>query len=94
MFPRLASLRIRLVVAFLLVSVPPMLAATYVATRLIAGAFEDNVEQWLGETTKYLLLQVRDNQVEAARLAQILAARRPDSGLLEHPDDVSLVPIP
>lgn len=74
MFPRFASLRSRLVIAFLLVSVPPMLASTYVAARLIAGAYEENVQQWLEETTRYLLLQIRDNQVEAARLGLSLAA--------------------
>ena len=90
MFHRFASLRFRLVIAFLLVSVPPMLAATYVATRLIASAFEDNVEQWLGETTKYLLLQVRDNQIEAGRLAQLLAKRVPGTHVLDQGDHTAL----
>lgn len=90
MFHRLASLRFRLVLAFLLVSVPPMLAATYVATRLIASAFEDNVEQWLGETTRYLLLQVRDSQIESARLAQILSNRIPETHFLDQPDSPAL----
>ena len=92
MLKRLASLRFRLVAAFLLVSVPPMLAASYVATQLIAGAFEDNVEQWLGETTKYLLLQVRDNQIESGRLAQILARRIPATGFLDHPGESAPMP--
>ena len=90
MFHRLASLRFRLVLAFLLVSVPPMLAATYVATRLIASAFEDNVEQWLGETSKYLRLQVRDSQIESARLAQILSIRMPETHFLDQPDSPAL----
>ena len=88
--PRLASLRIRLVVAFLLVSVPPMLAASYVATRLIAGAFEDNVEQWLGETTKYLLLQIRESQIESARLAQIFARGMGATGFAGPADQAKL----
>ena len=90
MFHRLASLRFRLVLAFLLVSVPPMLAAAYVATRLIASAFEDNVEQWLGETSKYLRLQVRDSQIESARLAQILSIRMPETHFLDAPDSAAL----
>ena len=92
MFQRLASLRVRLVVAFLLVSVPPMLAATYVATRLIASAFEDNVQQWLEETSKFMLLQVRDSQVESARLAQILAKRMPQTHFLDHTDGSEILP--
>ena len=92
MFQRLASLRVRLVVAFLLVSVLPMLAATYVATRLIASAFEDNVQQWLEETSKFMLLQVRDSQVESARLAQILAKRMPQTHFLDHTDGAEILP--
>ena len=88
--PRFASLRIRLVVAFLLVSVPPMLAASYVATRLVSGAFEDNVEQWLGETVKFLLLQIRDSQVESARLTQTLARRIGETGFAGRPDTGAL----
>ena len=90
MFHRLASLRVRLVVAFLLVSVPPMLAATYVATRLIASAFEDNVQQWLEETSKFMLLQVRDSQLESGRLSQILARKMPEVHFADHPDAASM----
>ena len=92
MFHRLASLRVRLAIAFLLVSVPPMLAATYVATRLIASAFEDNVQQWLEETSRFMLLQVRDTQIESTRLAQILARRIPDTRFLDHPDTANALP--
>jgi len=50
---RKTSLRLRLVIGFLLVSVPAMLTSAYVAARLISSAFEANVEQWLGETSRF-----------------------------------------
>jgi len=47
------SMRWRFILAFLAVSVPPMLASAYVATVVISTIFEHNVEKWLKETTRF-----------------------------------------
>src|SRR5438105_12291491 len=80
-----ASLRVRLVLAFLLVGVPPMLAAAYLAASLISGAFQDNVEQWLTDTSRFFLLELKDAESDAGRLAKVLSKRVPALGLLGHP---------
>lgn len=72
---RMTTLRLRLVIGFLLVSVPAMLASAYVAARLISNAFESNVEQWLGETSRYFKLEVREATLEAQRVASVIAMR-------------------
>lgn len=69
------SLRLRLVVAFLLVAVPAMLASAYVAARLISNTFEANVEQWLGETSRFLELEILEAQTEAQHVAGIIGDR-------------------
>lgn len=71
----MTTLRLRLVIGFLLVSVPAMLASAYVAARLISNAFESNVEQWLGETSRYFKLEVREAALEAQRVASVIAQR-------------------
>lgn len=69
------SLRLRLVVAFLAVAVPAMLASAYVAARLISNVFERNVEQWLGETSRFFTFAVLDAKTEAQRVAGMLGER-------------------
>ncbi|SIR16174.1 MAG: HAMP domain-containing histidine kinase [Bosea sp. (in: a-proteobacteria)] len=75
MSARMSTLRLRLVIAFMLVSVPAMLASTYVAARLISGAFEQNVAQWLGETSRFFRLEVMDATQEAQRVATVIGQR-------------------
>ncbi len=75
MWRNLRSLRLRLVVAFILVSVPPMLLATYIGARLISDAFETNVEQWLEETSQFFVAGIRDSTEDAERAAKVIAAR-------------------
>jgi len=75
MHARMTTLRLRLVIGFLLVSVPAMLASAYVAARLISNAFESNVEQWLGETSRFFKLEVREATAEAQRVASVIAQR-------------------
>jgi signal transduction histidine kinase len=75
MSARMSTLRLRLVIAFMLVSVPAMLASTYVAARLISGAFEQNVAQWLGETSRFFRLEVVDATQEAQRVAMVIGQR-------------------
>ena len=75
MWRNLSSLRLRLVLAFILVSVPPMLAATYIGARLISDAFETNVEQWLEETSHFFVSGLRDTTEDAGRAAKVIASR-------------------
>jgi signal transduction histidine kinase len=72
---RMTTLRLRLVIGFLLVSVPAMLASAYVAARLISNAFESNVEQWMGETSRFFKLEVREATREAQRVANVVGQR-------------------
>ena len=67
--------RLRLILAFLLVGVPPMLGAAYLATRLISGAFEKNVGQWLTETTRFVVVEIVEREDDAAHLATSVEAR-------------------
>ena len=64
--------RLRLILAFLLVGVPPMLGAAYLATRLISGAFEKNVGQWLTETARFVVVEIMDREDDAAQIAATL----------------------
>lgn len=46
------SLVAKLVLAFVLVAVIPMLVASKITTALIAEVVNRNIERWLGEATK------------------------------------------
>ncbi|MBD3844449.1 HAMP domain-containing protein [Bosea sp. SSUT16] len=72
---RMTTLRLRLVIGFMLVSVPAMLASAYVAAWLLSSAFEDNVEQWLGETSRFFRLEVEEASQEAQRVAAVIGQR-------------------
>jgi two-component system sensor histidine kinase HydH len=78
MILRFGSLRTRLVLAFMLVSVPPMIVAAYVAARIISDAFDQNVEQWLGDTTRFFKLEVGEAQSDASTIVKVLAKRMSD----------------
>jgi two-component system, NtrC family, sensor histidine kinase HydH len=90
MMPRLGSLRTRLVLAFMLVSVPPMLVAAYVAARIISDAFDQNVEQWLGDTTRFFKLEVGEAQSDASNIAKIVAKRLSEPGVMNSSGTPSL----
>lgn len=72
---RMTSLRFRLVIGFMLVSVPAMMASAYIAARLISDAFEENVEQWLGETSRFFALEIAEATQEAQRVAGVIGHR-------------------
>ncbi len=74
---RVTSLRVRLVVAFLLVNLPAMLGSAFAAAWLLGAAFDHNIEQWLGETVQFMSLQLRDGQSDIAKVAKIFAKRVP-----------------
>ena len=57
-----------------------MLASAYVAARLISDTFEDNVEQWLAETSRFFRLEISEAIKEAVRSADIIGHRLEVSG--------------
>jgi len=84
---RAGSIQFKLVVAFLLVSLLPMLFAADVATRVVSRLFERNVETWLRETSIYFLNNILETQQEAVGVGQFVTAQ-PDlvRALLADPD--------
>ncbi|MDB5531695.1 MAG: two-component sensor histidine kinase [Hyphomicrobiales bacterium] len=67
------SLRWRLVIAFMLVSVMPVLIASYVAAQVISSLFERNVELWLQDGARFVAQELTEAQSEAQRAASIIA---------------------
>lgn len=81
------SLRARLVVAFLLVSLPPMLFAAELASKAVASAFERNVEAWLRESAAYFVGTIHESEREATGVAEFLAGEHDAIGRLIDRDD-------
>lgn len=73
---RTASIQIKMVVAFLLVSLLPMMFAADLATRVVSAAFEKNVETWLRETSLYFVSNILDQQQEAVSIARYLSGQK------------------
>jgi signal transduction histidine kinase len=76
----LSSLRFRLVAAFLLVSLPPMVFAAQLASQAVATAFEQNVATWLGESSAYFINNMRDTEQEAVAIAHYISTQTPAIG--------------
>lgn len=74
-FPRRGSLRVRLTIAFLLVSIPSMLAAALIAAQLLSNAFDTNLQQWLEEASHYFLSDIESNGAENARVAELVGVK-------------------
>jgi signal transduction histidine kinase len=70
--PRRASLQVKLVIAFLLVSLVPMLIAAQFTSRVVSAVFEKNIEIWLTETSSFLLNEIVSSQREATGLARFV----------------------
>jgi len=70
--PRWASLQVKLVIAFLLVSLVPMLIAAQLTARVVSAAFEKNIEIWLTETSSFVLNEIVSSQREATGLARFV----------------------
>jgi signal transduction histidine kinase len=70
--PRRGSIRLKLIAAFMLVSVMPMLAATELATRLVVNTFDSNLQTWLYETSRFFFGSVLDERKEVVGIAESL----------------------
>ncbi|WP_293861206.1 ATP-binding protein [uncultured Alsobacter sp.] len=69
---RRGSIRLKLIAAFMLVSVLPMLVATELATRLVVSTFESNLQVWLYETSRFFFGSVLDERREVVGIADSL----------------------
>jgi signal transduction histidine kinase len=69
------SLVSTLVLAFILVSVTPMLVASNIATRLVYSSVNSNIEHWLRAATNYLLQTVNETVKEITALQTLLYKR-------------------
>ncbi len=67
-------LRWRLVIAFLSVSVLPVLTASYIAADIISGAFASNMERWLQEAAMLFAERSVEDEVEARQAVSIVAS--------------------
>ena len=66
-------LRWRLVIAFMLVSVMPVVIASYMAAQVVSSLFEQNVELWLQDGARFVAQELTEAQSEAQRAASIVA---------------------
>ena len=71
-FPKV-RLRWQLTFAFMLVSVIPVLLASYVAAEMISSRFERSRERWLNDTARLIVRQLLEAE-EEARLATAIFA--------------------
>jgi two-component system, NtrC family, sensor histidine kinase HydH len=68
-----ASLKWRLIFAFLAVSVMPVLVSSYLAASAIQGVFQRNLEQWISEAALFLLNEISETEEEAGKAATTVA---------------------
>src|SRR5579872_5865912 len=82
--PRRLSLQVKLVIAFLLVSLVPTLIAAQLTARVVSLAFERNIEIWLTETSTFLLNEIVSSQREATGLARFVVDHTSMANQLEN----------
>ena len=70
--PRRVPIQHKLVIAFLLVSLLPMMIAAQLTARVVSYVFERNIETWLTETSSFLLNEIVSSQREATGLARFV----------------------
>ncbi|GGH19026.1 hypothetical protein GCM10007036_21620 [Alsobacter metallidurans] len=68
-FGRFRSIRLKMIIAFMLVSVAPMLVATELATQLVVNTFESSLQVWLYETSRFFFGNMLDERREAMGIA-------------------------
>lgn len=73
--PFKGSLVRQLVLAFILVAVPPMLIAGRVTTGLVNGTINSNVEHWLRNATWYILTSFEEAERELKAVHTLLYSR-------------------
>lgn len=66
------SIRWKMVVVFIAISVIPMLIATDVTTRFVAATFQSNVKAWLFQTSRFFVANIADEQREITIISDTL----------------------
>lgn len=69
------SLAAKLVAAFIITAVPPMLAASHVASTMVSDSANQGIVNWLHETTNYLFTTIRDTEAELIAVQTLLRPR-------------------
>ncbi len=69
------SLAAKLVAAFIITAVPPMLAASHVASSMVSDSANRGIVNWLHETTNYLFTTIRDTEAEMIAVQTLLRPR-------------------
>lgn len=69
------SLVAKLMLAFMLVAVPPMLIASNVATNLVNKTVNRNIESWLNDASNYMFYLIEES-IEEAMAASVLLNER------------------
>ncbi len=82
------SLAAKLVLAFILAAVPPMLVASYVATRLVNNVANVNIGRWLHEASRYLFNTITETQEEVAAVHAMLYPRFAQRVVFFTPDEL------
>lgn len=82
-------IRLRLTLYFVLVSVPPVLIASFVAAQIISAAFERNVEQWIGEIARFMATEATEGRDEAQHATAIVAATLSRAGPAEDRESIA-----
>ncbi len=82
------SLAAKLVLAFILVAVPPMLIASHVATRLVNNAANENIGRWLQEASRYLFHTVNETEGEISAVHALLQPRFAKSEVSFSPEEL------
>jgi len=62
------SLAAKLVLAFILVAVPPMLLTSYLTTRLVTNLANANIKHWLQESSRHLMRSITDKEERLAAI--------------------------
>lgn len=73
--PPKTSLAMRLVIAFILAAVPPILLASTVATTMVSRSVNENIERWLNVTTHYLFILMSETTEHLAAITTLEKSR-------------------
>lgn len=82
-------LRTRLTVYFILVSVPPVLLASFIAAQAISTAFERNVEQWITEIASFIATEASEGREEAEHATDVVAVTLSNAGAFETKESIA-----
>jgi signal transduction histidine kinase len=85
---RQQPLAAKLMLAFILVAVPPMLLASHAATRLANNAANAAIGRWLRETSRYMFNAIKETQQEIAAIHTMLYPRFARSPVLFTPEEL------